>query len=63
VLLAAVEGKAARIMRVDPCNGSKATELGVAYFLGQQWGMRANHVIAAHNDMTKVAIPVAATRC
>jgi hypothetical protein len=37
VLLAAVEGKAARIMRVDPRDGSEATELGVADFLGQQW--------------------------
>jgi hypothetical protein len=35
VLLAAVEGKAARIMRVDPRDGSDATEFGVADFLGQ----------------------------
>jgi hypothetical protein len=57
VLLAAVEGNAARIVRVDPRDGSETTELGVADFLGQQWGMRANYVIAAYNDMTKVHDP------
>src|SRR5271167_1344343 len=38
-------------------HGSEATEFGVADFLGQQWGMRANYVIAAYNDMTKVHDP------
>jgi hypothetical protein len=57
VLLAAVEGNAARIVRVDPRDGSEATELDLADFLGQRWGMRASYVIAAYNDMAKVREP------
>ena len=34
VLLAAVEGDAARIVRVDPRDGSEVTELDLADFLG-----------------------------
>jgi hypothetical protein len=57
VLLAAVEGSAARLVRVDPRDGSEATELDLADFLGTAWGTRASYVIAAYNDMAKVRDP------
>jgi hypothetical protein len=57
VLLGAVEGSAARVVRVDPRDGGEATELDLADFLGQRWGMRASYVIAAYNDMAKVRDP------
>jgi len=57
VLLAAVEGNAARIVRVDPRDGSEATELNLADFLVQRWGMRAGYVIAAYNNMAKIRDP------
>jgi hypothetical protein len=57
VLLTAVEGGAARVVRVDPRDGSEATELDLPNFLGQRWGMSAGYVIAAYNDMTKTGDP------
>jgi hypothetical protein len=57
VLLAAVEGNAARLVRVDPRDGSEATELDLGDFFGQRGGMRANYVIAAYNDMAKAREP------
>ncbi len=57
VLLAAIEGNAAHLVRVDPRDGSEATELDLADFLGTAWGMRASYVIAAYNDMAKVRDP------
>jgi hypothetical protein len=53
-LLAAVEGNAARMVRIDPTTGGEATELDLADFLARSWGMRVNYTIAAYNDMTKV---------
>jgi hypothetical protein len=53
-LLAAVEGNAARLVRIDPTTGDEATELDLADFLSRAWGMRVNYTIAAYNDMTKV---------
>ena len=53
VLLAAVEGSAARLVRVDPRDGSEVTELDLADFLDTAWGMRVGYVIAAYNDMAK----------
>ena len=53
-LLAAVEGNAARLVRIDPSTGSEATELDLEDFLARNWGMRVNYTIAAYNDMTKV---------
>jgi hypothetical protein len=53
-LLAAVEGNTARLIRIDPATGGELTELDLADFLARSWGMRANYVIAAYNDMTKV---------
>ncbi len=38
VLLAAVEGNASRIIRVDPRDGSEATELDLGDFLSRSWG-------------------------
>ncbi len=57
VLLAAVEGSAARIVRVDPRDGSEAAEVDLPGFLGRQWEMPASYVIAAYNDMAKVRDP------
>ncbi len=54
VLLAAVEGNAARILRVDPDTGAEATELDLRRFLGEAWGGSVGYVIAAYNDMTKL---------
>jgi hypothetical protein len=57
VLLAAVEGSAARIVRVNPRDGSEATELNLPDYLRQHWGMPANYVIAGYNDMAKMRDP------
>jgi hypothetical protein len=57
VLLAAVEGSAGRIVRVNPRDGSEVTELDLANFLHQRWGMPASYVIAAYNSMEKVRDP------
>jgi len=59
MLLAAVEGDAARLVRVDPATGAERTELDLRQFLSRQWGMQAGYVIAAYNDMTHVHLPVA----
>jgi hypothetical protein len=56
-LLAAVEGNAARIVRIDPRSGAETTELELAAFLARQWSMRANYIIAAYNDMTTASLP------
>jgi hypothetical protein len=52
VLLAAVEGDAARIVRVDPASGAEATELDLRRMLGDAWGIPVTYVIAGYNDMT-----------
>jgi hypothetical protein len=57
VLLAAVEGSAARIVRVDPRDDSEVTEVDLPDLLGRQWGMPVGYVIAAYNDMAKVPDP------
>jgi hypothetical protein len=52
MLLAAVEGVNARIVRIDPRDGSETTELDLTRFLGDAWKMRVGYSIAAYNDMT-----------
>jgi hypothetical protein len=59
VLLAAVEGSAARIVRVDPQDGGEVTEVDLPDFLNHRWGMPAGYVIAAYNDMAKIPDPAA----
>src|SRR5260370_27357854 len=54
VLLAAVQGDADRIVRVDPKDGSEATELDLGSFLSTAWQSRVGYVIAAYNDMAKI---------
>jgi hypothetical protein len=54
VLLAAVEGTAGRIIRVDPRDGSEATDLDLHDFLSRAWGMDVGYTIAAYNNMTEV---------
>lgn len=57
MLLAAVEGNAARLVRIDPANGSEITELDIEDFLGKAWHSRVGYAIAAYNDMTRIADP------
>jgi hypothetical protein len=57
VLLAAVEGNAARLVRVDPREGSETTDLDLTDFLNNAWQTRVGYVIAVYNDMTKVRDP------
>jgi len=54
VLLAAVEGTAARIVRIDPRDGSETTELDLHDYLNKAWGMDVGYMIAAYNNMTPV---------
>ena len=54
VLLVAVESTAARIVRIDPRDGSEATELDLRDFLTREWGMQVRYTIAAYNDMAPV---------
>ena len=54
MLLAAVEGDAARIIRVDPNDGSEATDLDLETFLSKHWQTRVGYVIAAYNDMARI---------
>jgi poly(A) polymerase len=56
-LLAAVEGTAPRLVRINPADGSEVTELDLADFLMSAWKMRPNYVIAAYNDMTRLHGP------
>ncbi|HEV3490945.1 MAG TPA: hypothetical protein VG224_10050 [Reyranella sp.] len=56
-LLVAVEGRAARIIRIDPASGEETTELDIAAFLNSAWATKVSYVIAAYNDMTVVPGP------
>ncbi len=57
-LLAAVEGTAARIVRIDPTAGYRGvTELNLRLFLGASWGAPVSYTIGAYNDMTAVPDP------
>jgi hypothetical protein len=53
-LLAAVEGNAPRMVRINPLDGSEVTELDFDDFLARAWGMRPTYVIAAYNDMARI---------
>ena len=55
-LLAAVEGNAPRLVRIDPSDGNEVTELDLDEFLGRAWAMRPNYVIAAYNDMARIHV-------
>jgi len=57
VLLAAIEGSAARILRIDPRAGTGTTELDLMSFLPARWQMATGYVIAAYNDMTRIPGP------
>jgi hypothetical protein len=54
VLLAAVEGDAATVIRVDPKDGSEAIDLDLETFLSNRWQTQVGYVIAAYNDMAKI---------
>ena len=54
LLLGAVEGDPARIIRVDPKDGSEAIELDLKMFLGNKWQTQAGYIIAAYNDMRRI---------
>ena len=57
VLLAAVEGNRSRIVRIDAETASDTTDLDLNGFLNQSWGSRVSYVVAAYNDMPRVAAP------
>lgn len=57
VVLAAIEGNAAGIVRVDPRDGGEVTEVNLSDFLRRHWAMPASYVIAAYNDMESVPDP------
>jgi hypothetical protein len=61
VLLAAIEGKSARIVRIDPKTGAEATDLDIAGFLDQAWSTQVGYVVAAYNDMAKLRDPAGGT--
>jgi hypothetical protein len=48
----AVEGTAARILRIDPSTGRDETELDLQVFVGRSWGTTVGYLISAYNDMT-----------
>lgn len=56
MLLAAVEGSAARIVRINPETGQDFPELDLRAFLSRSWRMDVRYVIAAYNDMTPVLL-------
>lgn len=56
-LLAAVEGNQSRIVRIDPATGAETTDLDLDDFLDAAWATRVSYVIAAYNDMARVAHP------
>ena len=53
-LLAAVEGTAPRIVRIDPGDGGETTEVDLHGLLSRAWGMETGYTIAAYNNMTEV---------
>lgn len=57
VLLAAAEGLRSRIVRIDAQTGVETTDLDVAGLLDDLWTTHVSYVIAAYNDMAKVARP------
>jgi hypothetical protein len=58
-----VEGSAPRIVRVDPRDGSEATELDLADFLQQRWGMPVSYVIAAYTTWRRSVTQRVARPC
>ncbi len=57
MLLAAVEGRRSRIVRIDPDTGADATDLDVAGLLDRAWGTQVSYVIGAYNDMPRMVMP------
>jgi hypothetical protein len=53
-LLAAVEGNASRIVRIDPVTAAETTDLDLSHLLDTSWGTRVSYVIAAYNDMARL---------
>jgi predicted extracellular nuclease len=58
ILLIALDGNPAKILRIDPALGHKATEeLDVLELLTRQWGRRPSAAVPAYNGMTPVTDP------
>ena len=57
VLLAAVEGRKSRIVRINPRTGAETTDLDLEGFLDDAWRTRVSYVIGAYNDMARLALP------
>lgn len=56
-LLAAVEGRRSRIVRINPDTGADATDLDVTGLLDRIWGTQVSYVIGAYNDMSRLPGP------
>lgn len=56
-LLAVVEGRKSRIVRIDPRTGAEATDMDLAGFLDDAWHTQVSYVVGAYNDMPRVAMP------
>ena len=56
-LLAVVEGRKSRIVRINPTTGAETTDLDLAGFLDDAWHTRVSYVIGAYNDMARLAVP------
>jgi hypothetical protein len=54
MLLAVAEGYQSRIVRIDPADGSEATELDLDAFLNRAWATKVSFVIAAYNDIAPI---------
>jgi hypothetical protein len=61
MLLAAVEGYAGRILRIDPTRGEETQELDIQAFLDRIWETKVSYTIAAYNDMTPIIDPSGGT--
>lgn len=57
-LLAAIEGDGSRVVRIDPHTGTETTDLDLDNFLDRAWGTHVSYVIAAYNDMPRLADPL-----
>jgi hypothetical protein len=58
VLLAALEGPSARVLRLDPATGYREqVELDVVEFLQKQWTVPVRYAIVAYNDMVPIIDP------
>jgi hypothetical protein len=56
-LLAVVEGRKSRVVRINPRTGAETTDLDLAGFLDEAWRTRVSYVVGAYNDMARLPVP------